>query len=153
MTTATLAPTFSRPFDRVTQPAAAAVVARAPRRAAWPLAAALFAEAAIALAFTVAVSTLAGSMSETEAVGLRMVAGGSLVVGIMAWSLARRGVVLRRSGSYTAAALLQVAVTVGISLLGLAAADPTLFAILLPAPMLTFGALCLGSVREALGQD
>jgi hypothetical protein len=153
MTTATLAPTFSRPLDRVSQPAAATAVAGAPRRAARPLAAALFAEAGIALAFAVALSTLAGSMSEAEAVGLRMVAGGSLVVTIVAWSLARRGVLRRRAGSYTAAALLQVAVTLGIAPLGLAATDPTLLAILLPAPMLTFGALCLGSVREALGQS
>jgi hypothetical protein len=152
MTTATLAPTFSRPIDRVVQPAAATVVADAPRRAAQPLAAALFVEAGIALAFAVALSTLAGSMSEADAVGLRMAAGGSLVVAIVAWSLTRRGAVRRRAGSYTAAALLQVVVTLGIALLGLEATDPTLFAILLPAPMLTFGALCLGSVREALGQ-
>jgi hypothetical protein len=152
MTTATLTPTFSRPFDRVAKPAAATVVAGAPRRAARPLAAALFIEAALALAFAVALSALAGSMAEADAVGLRMVAGGSLVVAIIAWALARRGVMRQRAGSYTAAALLQVVVTLGISMLGLAAADPTLFAILLPAPMLTFGALCLGSVREALGQ-
>jgi hypothetical protein len=152
MTTATLSPTFSRPITWGTR-AAATAVAGAPRRAALPLAAALFAEAAMALAFAVGLSTLAGSMSEAEAVGLRMVAGGSLVVAIVAWALARRGVVRRRTGSYTAAALLQVVVTIGISLIGLAADDPTLFAILLPAPMLSFGALCLGSVREALGQD
>jgi hypothetical protein len=152
MTTATLSPAYSGPITWGTR-AAATTVAGAPRRAAWPLAAALFTEAVMALAFAVAVSGLAGSMSETEAVGLRMVAGGSLVVAIVAWALARRGVVRHRVGSYTAAALLQVVVTVGISLLGLAADDPTVFAILLPAPMLTFGALCLGSVREALGQD
>lgn len=152
MTTATLAPTYSGPITWGTHSAATAV-ARAPRLAARPLAAALFVEAAIALAFAVALSTFAASMSEAEAVGLRMVAGGSLVVAIFAWSLARRGIVRRRAGSYTAAALLQVAVTVGISLLGLAAHDPTLFAILLPAPLLTFGALCMGPVREALGQS
>ena len=92
-------------------------------------------------------------MAESDAVGLRMVSGGSLIVAILAWAFARRGALRRRPGSYTAAALLQVVVTVGIALLGLATSEPILFAILLPAPMLTFGALCLASVREALGQS
>jgi hypothetical protein len=152
MTTAALSPTYA-PYARTHSNAAIAVAAGASRRAARPLAAALFAEAALALAFAVALSSVAGSMAETDAVGLRMVAGGSLIVAIGAWALARRGALRQRHGSYTAAALLQVAVTVGISLLGLATATPVLFAILLPAPMLTFAALCLASVREALGQS
>lgn len=92
-------------------------------------------------------------MAEADAVGLRMVAGGSLIVAIVAWALGRRGALRMRHASYTAAALLQVAVTIGISLLGLAASEPVLFAILLPAPILTFIALCMASVREALGQN
>lgn len=106
----------------------------------------------MALAFTIALGSLAGSMAETDAIGLRMVAGGSFLVAIIAWALARRGVLMARAGSYTAAALLQVAVTVGVALIGIAAADPTLFAILLPAPFLAMLALCLPSVREALDQ-
>jgi hypothetical protein len=153
MTTTALTPTLVRPVARESRPAAATVVASAQRASARPLAAALFIEAATALAFTVAISTLAGSMNEAAAVGLRMAAGGSFVVAILAWALGRRGVLRRRPGSYTAAALLQVAITLGISVLGFAASDPTLLAILLPAPLLTFGALCLGSVREALGQS
>jgi hypothetical protein len=152
MTTSALAPTLARTLTRESHPAAAAVAARAPRHAARPLAAALFLEAAMALAFTVAVASLAGSMAEADAIGLRMVAGASLVVAIFAWSLARRGAMMNRAGSYTAAALLQVAVSVGIALIGLAAAEPTLFAILLPAPIVTMLALCLPSVREALDQ-
>jgi hypothetical protein len=152
MTTVALTPSLARPGVR-TNELAAAVAAGAPRHAARPLAAALFAEAAVGLAFAVAVASVAGSMAEADAVGLRMVAGGSLIVAIVAWALGRRGALRMRPASYTAAALLQVAVTVGISLLGLAASEPFLFAILLPAPILTFMALCMGSVREALGQD
>jgi hypothetical protein len=152
MTTAALAPTFARPAARTNDLAAADAVG-APRHAARPLAAALFVEAAIALAFAVAVASVAGSMSEVDAVGLRMVGGSSVIVAIVAWALGRRGALRVRPGSYTAAALLQVAVTVGISLLGLAANGPVLFAILLPAPILTFAALCMVSVREALGQN
>jgi hypothetical protein len=152
MTTVALAPTFARPAARTTE-LAAAVAAGAPRHAARPLAAALFVEAAIALAFAVAVASVAGSMAEADAVGLRMVAGSSLIIAIVAWALGRRGAFRMRPASYTAAALLQVAVTVGISLLGLAVDEPVMFAILLPAPILTFAALCMASVREALGQN
>lgn len=152
MTTSALAPTFARTLPRESHAAAAAVAARAPRHAARPLAAALFVEAAVALAFTVSLASLAGTMAEANAIGLRMAAGGSLVVAIIAWALARRGVLKGRNSSYTAAALLQVVVTLGIALTGIGAADPTLFAILLPAPFLAMLALCLPSVRGALGQ-
>jgi hypothetical protein len=45
-----------------------------------------------------------------------------------------------------------VAVTLGIASLGLAVSEPILFAMLLPAPLLTMLALSLSTVREALGQ-
>jgi hypothetical protein len=122
------------------------------RRSAAPLAIALFIEAALALAFAVALADVAAGMSEDAAIGIRLAAGLSFVVAIVSWALGRRGALRLRRGSYTAAALLQVGVTIGVSSLGLAVSEPILFALLLPAPLLTMLALSLTSVREALGQ-
>jgi hypothetical protein len=130
-----------------------AVAAPAPRASAVPLAVALFIESAVALAFAVALAGVAAPMDEQAAVGIRMAAGLSMVAAIMAWALGRRGVLRGRNGSYTAVALLQVALTAGIAAMGLAVAEPLLLAMLLPAPLLTMLALSLSSVREALGQS
>lgn len=130
---------------------AVSAAARPRPSAAW-LAAALFVESAVGLVVAVALGSVAGSMAEADAVGIRLVAGVSLVVAITAWALGRRGVVRGRAGSYGASALLQVAALVGIGAVAFISGQALAIAVLTPAPLLVLVALNMRGVREALGQ-
>jgi hypothetical protein len=134
-----------------TAPAAAVVSARRanPVR---PFITALRLQAAAALAFSVAVSGVAAGHADAEVTTVRLVAGGAMVVAILAFSLGRHARLGRR-WSYNAAGLLQVAATFGIVAVGLITGSAPLVLALLAAPAVVMLAMCLDGVRDALGQN
>jgi hypothetical protein len=122
------------------------------RSPAWPLTAALRLEAAAALAFSVAVSSVAAGHPDAEVTGIRLVAGGAMLVAIFAFALGRH-VRLGRRWSYNASGLLQVLATVGIIGVGLLSGSVALVLALLAAPAIVMLAMCHAGVRDALGQN
>lgn len=134
--------------QRPAQPASGAVA----RHSARPLTAALRLEAAAGLAFSVAVSGVAAGMPESAATPTRLVAGGAILVAILAFSLGRHARLGRR-WSYNASGLLQVLTTLGIVGVGLLTGSVGLVLALLAAPAIVMLAMCHAGVRDALGQN
>lgn len=132
------------------QVAAPAAVTR--RHPAWPLIATLRLEAAAALAFSVAVSGVAAGRPDAEVTAIRLAAGGAMTIAILAFSLGRHARLGRR-WSYNAAGLLQVAATFGVVGIGLMTGSAALVLALLAGPALVMLAMCVGHVRDALGQN
>ena len=139
-----------------TAPAAPAISVRAMpavrRNPAWALTSALRLEAAAAFAFSVAVSGVAAGHPDAEMTTVRLVAGGAVLVAILAFALGRHARIGRR-WSYNASGLLQVAATFGVVGVGLITESAPLVLALLAAPAIVMLAMCLDSVREALGQN
>lgn len=124
----------------------------ATRPSAWLLTAALRLEAVVGLAFSVAVSGVAAGMPESEATAVRLVAGGAILVAILAFALGRH-VRLGRHWSYNASGLLQVLATFGIVGVGLLTGSVGLVLALLAAPAIVMLAMCHAGVRDALGHN
>jgi hypothetical protein len=117
-----------------------------------PLKWALRLEAAAALAVSVAVSAAAAGHPETEATTIRLVAGGAILIAILAFSLGRH-VRLGRRWSYNGSGLLQVIAVFGIVGVGLMTESVGFVLALLAAPAIVMLAMCHAGVRDALGQN
>jgi hypothetical protein len=117
-----------------------------------PLKWALRLEAAAALAVSVAVSAVAAGQPDAEATTIRLVAGGAMLIAILAFSLGRH-VRIGRRWSYNASGLLQVVAVFGIVGAGLLTESVGFVLVLLVAPAIVMLAMCHAGVRDALGQN
>lgn len=147
------ATTFETPALATAEPAAAVTprATTAPSPTA-PLKWALRLEAAVALAVSVAVSSAAVGHPDAEATSIRLVAGGAMLVAILAFSLGRH-VRIGRRWSYNGSGLLQVIAVFGIVGVGLLTESVGFVLVLLAAPAIVMLAMCHAGVRDGLGQN
>lgn len=112
----------------------------------------LLLEAALGLAAAIGLSMLASQESEGLEQTLRFAAGFSLVFAILA-AFASRGARRRRTGAWTLAALLQLALAIGTGIAVLAATWHPTYLIGFALATAVMLVLSTGSVRQALGQE